>query len=211
MLFRSIGLAPFCMQLAGSLVQVVSNNSLKAAGGDMAIGAMTVITSICTIFIMPIFGLNQGAQPILGFNYGAKNFERVKRTYLLGLFWCTVILIISAIGIQVFPEILIKMFNQDETLAAIALRGIRIFLFCLPVIGIQMTSSNFFQATGKPKKAMFIGLTRQVIFYIPAVILFSRMWGLDGIWFSGAMADGIAAIMSATVMIIEFKKMNQKD
>ena len=79
-----IGLAPFCMQLAGSLVQVVSNNSLKAAGGDMAIGAMTVITSICTIFIMPIFGLNQGAQPILGFNYGAKNFERVKRTYLLG-------------------------------------------------------------------------------------------------------------------------------
>ena len=200
-----IGLAPFCMQLAGSLVQIISNKTLLACGGDMAIGAMTVISSACSIFIMPIFGLNQGAQPIIGFNYGAGQFDRVKRTYFIGLFWCTVVLIISSIGIQAVPESLIRMFNNDPELTSIAVHGIRIYLFLLPVIGVQMTASNYFQAIGKPTKAMLLGLTRQVIFLIPTFIIFSKLWGLEGLWFSGPIADLAAVILSLFVILHEFK------
>ena len=201
----SIGMAPFFMQLAGSMVQVVSNKALLKYGGDMAIGAMTVITSVCTIFIMPIFGLNQGCQPIIGYNYGARKYDRVKKTYLLGLTWCTIILVISFAAIQLFPEALISLFNNDKELTAIALDGIRIYLFSLPIIGIQMTASNYFQSIGKSKNAMIIGLTRQVIFLIPAFLIFSKLWGLQGIWFAGPIADTLAVCISGFAIYHEFK------
>ncbi|MEG0693667.1 MAG: MATE family efflux transporter [Oscillospiraceae bacterium] len=207
----TIGMAPFCMQLAGSLVQVVSNKALLACGGDMAIGAMAVIASICTIFIMPIFGLNQGAQPIIGYNYGAQKYDRVKKTYIYGVIISTVILFISFIAIQLFPEVAISMFNNDPKLTQIALDGIRIYLFSTPIIGIQMTSSNLFQAIGKPKKAMFIGLTRQVIFLVPAFIIFSNLWGLQGIWFAGPIADTLAVVVSIIAVIREFHLMGKGD
>lgn len=201
----TIGMAPFCMQLAGSLVQVVANKSLLAYGGDMAIGAMAVITSVCTIYIMPIFGLNQGAQPIIGYNYGAKKYDRVKKTYLLGLMWSTIILTVSFFIIQIFPKAAISMFNNDEELTKIALDGIRVYLFSMPIIGIQMATSNYFQSVGKPKKAMFIGLTRQVLFLVPAFLIFSRLWGLKGIWFAGPIADTLAVLVSSYAIIKEFK------
>lgn len=207
----AIGMAPFCMQLAGSLVQVVANKSLLVYGGDMAIGAMAVITSVCTIFIMPIFGLNQGAQPIIGYNYGAKQFDRVKRTYIYGLISCTIILVVSFLIIQVFPEAAISLFNKDPELTNIALDGIRVYLFSLPIIGIQMTSSNYFQAIGKPKNAMIIGLTRQVIFLIPSFLIFSHLWGLEGIWIAGPIADTLAVIVSSIAIIIEFRSMKKGD
>lgn len=205
-----IGLAPFCMQLAGSLVQVVSNKALFASGGDMAIGAMAVITSICSIFIIPIFGLNQGAQPIIGYNYGSGRYNRAKKTYLVGLFWCTIILLISTLVIQLIPETLIKMFNNDPELTEIALNGIRVYLIALPIIGVQMATSNYFQAVGKPMKAMIIGLTRQVIFLIPAFIIFSRLWGIKGVWIAGPICDSLAACLSLGVIIHEFKLLENK-
>ncbi|MEG0752910.1 MAG: MATE family efflux transporter [Angelakisella sp.] len=203
----AIGMAPFAMQLAGSLVQVVSNKALLAHGGDLAIGAMSVIVSISTIYIMPIFGLNQGCQPIIGYNYGAKNYERVRKTYLLGLLWCSIILTISFAMVQLFPEMCITMFNSDAELSAIALRGLKIYLLSMPIIGIQMTASNYFQSIGKPKKAMLIGLTRQVIFLVPAFILLPLIWGLDGVWLAGPIADLLAVTFSAFVIIKELKSL----
>ena len=205
----SIGMAPFFMQLAGSLVQVVSNKTLLAYGGDMAIGAMAVITSVCTIFIMPIFGLNQGCQPIIGYNYGAGKYDRVKKTYLLGLTCCTIILLLSFAVIQLFPEACISLFNNDKELTEIALNGIRIYLFSLPIIGIQMTASNYFQSIGKSKNAMVIGLTRQVIFLIPAFLIFSKLWGLQGIWFAGPIADALAVCISGFAIYREFRLLNK--
>ncbi|MEG0541341.1 MAG: MATE family efflux transporter [Angelakisella sp.] len=203
----AIGMAPFAMQLAGSLVQVVSNKALLAHGGDLAIGAMAVIVSISTIYIMPIFGLNQGCQPIIGYNYGAKNYERVRKTYLLGLLWCSIILTISFAMVQLFPEMCINMFNSDAELSEIALRGLKIYLLSMPIIGIQMTASNYFQSIGKPKKAMLIGLTRQVIFLVPAFILLPLIWGLDGVWLAGPIADLLAVTFSAFVIIKELKSL----
>lgn len=207
----SIGMAPFFMQLAGSMVQVVCNKALLTYGGDMAIGAMAVITSVCTIFIMPIFGLNQGCQPIIGYNYGARKYDRVKKTYLLGLTWCTIILVISFALIQLFPEALISLFNNDKELTDIALNGIRIYLFSLPIIGIQMTASNYFQSIGKSKNAMIIGLTRQVIFLIPAFLIFSKLWGLQGIWFAGPIADTLAVCVSSFAIYREFQLLRKGD
>ncbi|WP_195990255.1 MATE family efflux transporter [Clostridium sp. D53t1_180928_C8] len=206
-----IGLAPFCMQVAGSIVQVIANNALMTYGGDLAIGAMAVITSVCTIFIMPIFGLNQGAQPIIGYNYGAKKYDRVKKTYLYGLIGCTVVLLLSWIFIIFLPEKAIGMFNNDPMLTDIAVNGIRVYLFMLPLIGVQMTASNYYQAIGKPKKSMLLGLSRQVLMLIPAFLILPKFMGLEGVWLAGPIADGIAVILSGVIIIREMRTLGKDE
>ena len=206
-----IGLAPFCMQVAGSIVQVIANNALMTYGGDLAIGAMAVITSVCTIFIMPIFGLNQGAQPIIGYNYGAKKYDRVKKTYLYGLIACTAVLLLSWIFIVMLPEKAIGMFNNDPMLTDIAVNGIRVYLFVLPLIGVQMSASNYYQAIGKPKKSMLLGLSRQVLMLIPAFLILPKFMGLEGVWLAGPIADGIAVILSGVIIIREMRTLGKDE
>ena len=201
----AIGMAPFFMQLAGSLVQVIANKSLLLHGGDLAIGAMSVIVSVYTIFIMPIFGLNQGAAPIIGYNYGAKNYHRVKQVLMYTIIICVIFLTVSFLLVQTFPTFAISMFNKDPELTEIAVNGIKIYLFSMPIIGIQMAASNYFQSIGKAKKAMIIGLTRQVIFLVPAFLIFPKFWGLDGVWWSGPIADALAVAFSAFAIYFEFR------
>lgn len=205
-----IGMAPFIMQVAGSAVQVVANRALMTYGGDLAIGAMAVITSVCSIFIMPIFGLNQGAQPIIGYNYGAQKYDRVKKTYFYGLISCTVVLCLSALIIQFFPEKAIGMFTNDPELIAIGVSGIKTYLLSLPLIGIQMTASNYYQAIGNPKKAMLIGLSRQVLILIPAFIIIPSIMGLRGVWIAGPTADLLAVAISGFIILIEMKSLSKK-
>ncbi len=207
----AIGMAPFAMQVASSIVSVISNKSLMAYGGDLAIGAMAIVTSICSIFIMPIFGLNQGAQPIIGFNYGAKNYSRVKKTYMYSLIGSTIILILSFIFIQAFPELAVGMFNKDAELTDITISGMRIFLLSMPIIGVQMTASNYYQAVGKSTKAMIIGLTRQVIFLIPCFIILPKFFGLKGVWAAGPTADTLAVIVSLIAIILEMRNLKNPD
>ena len=207
----AIGMAPFAMQVASSIVSVISNKSLMAYGGDLAIGAMAIITSICSIFIMPIFGLNQGAQPIIGFNYGAKNYSRVKKTYMYSLIGSTIILILSFIFIEAFPELAVGMFNKDAKLTDITISGMRIFLLSMPIIGVQMTASNYYQAVGKSTKAMIIGLTRQVIFLIPCFIILPKFFGLRGVWAAGPTADTLAVIVSLIAIILEMRNLKNSD
>ncbi len=206
----AIGMAPFGMQVAGSAVQVVANNSLMAYGGDLAIGAMAVITSVCTMFVMPIFGITQGAQPIIGYNYGAKKYDRVKQAYRYSLIAATVILVLSWIMIMFIPQKAIGLFNNDPQLNDIAVYGIRIFLFALPIIGVQMVGSTYYQAVGKAKISMFIGLSRQVIFLIPLYIILPKFWGLDGIWYAGPIADTLSFIVGLVIIMKEFKKLGQE-
>lgn len=205
----SIGMAPFFMQLANSVVQVIANNSLLTYGGDLAIGAMAVITSICSIFIMPIFGLTHGSQPIIGFNYGAKQYDRVRKTYLAVVSLVTIILLVGYLGIMFIPSVLVGFFSRDPKLTQIAVDGMRIYLVCLPLIGIQMSASSFYQSIGQPKKSMLIGLTRQVIFLIPAFTLLPRFFGLNGVWYSGPIADILSVALSLFILIREFKKMRK--
>ena len=201
----AIGLSPFSMQIAASMVLVISNHVLKTYGGDLAIGAMTTISSIAMIFLMPIFGLNQGAQPIIGFNYGAKQYDRVKKAYLASVTVATITLCIGAFIIQTFPEIIIGLFNKDEELMKISVEGIRIYLFMIPIIGISITGSNYIQSIGKAKIAMFLSLLRQVILLIPAILILPRFLQLKGVWLAQPISDFIATFVTVIILVRELK------
>ena len=156
----AIGIAPFSMQIATSLVQVISNNALKMYGGDLAIGAMATISSISMIFLMPIFGLNQGSQPIIGFNYGAKQYDRANKAFKISALISIVILTAGWVLVQLSPETVIGMFNKDPKLMDISVNGIRIYLFMIPIIGISITGSNYIQSVGKAKIATVLSLLK---------------------------------------------------
>lgn len=207
----SIGMSPFSMQVAASIVQVLANNSLKEYGGDLAIGAMTIVSSISMIFLMPIFGLNQGSQPIIGYNYGAKKYHRVKETVKYGSIIATIIVVCGWLVVQLTPEVLIKIFNSDPNLVNIAKNGIRIYLFMLPVIGFQIISSNYFQSIGKAKISMFLSLLRQVILLIPCLLILPKIFGLNGIWLSGAISDGFSSLITGILFYNSVKKLKEVD
>lgn len=204
----AIGFSAFAMQLAASLVQVIANNSLKRYGGDLAIGAMATVNSVSMMCLMPIFGLNQGAQPIVGFNYGAKQYERVKKTYLCTLLAATVILCIGAFFIQTHPEAIVGLFNKDEGLIEISAQGLKTYMLMIPITSLSITGTNFIQSIGKAKIAMFLSLLRQVILLIPAMLILPKFFGLGGIWMSQPIADLISTIIAGIIVFRELKSYN---
>ncbi|MBS5925848.1 MAG: MATE family efflux transporter [Clostridium sp.] len=207
----SIGVSPFSMQIAQSVVQVLANNALKTYGGDLAIGAMTIINSVAMIFMMPIFGLNQGSQPIIGYNYGAEKYKRVKQAVKSATIVATIIVSIGWIITQAAPHLLISIFNRDEQLVGIASTGMRIFLFMLPVVGAQVISSNYFQSVGKAKISMFLSLLRQVILLIPCLIILPKIFGLTGVWLAGAVADGLSSLITLIIFSMSVRKLKDKE
>lgn len=204
----AIGVAPFSMQMAASVVQVIANNALRMYGGDLAIGAMAAISSIAMIFLMPIFGINQGSQPIIGYNYGAKKYERAQKTVKLAMIAATTILVLGGILIQAFPALVISMFNSDPKLLEIGVPGLRIYLFMMPIIGISIIGSNYFQSIGKAKLATFLSLLRQVILLIPLTLVLPKIagLGLTGVWLAGTVSDFLSTIITGLFIIKEFKK-----
>ena len=205
----AIGIAPFATQIANSLVQVIANNALKTYGSDLAIGAMTVISSLNIIFMMPIFGINQGCQPIIGFNYGAKKYERAKEAFKYATIAACVICIIGFISIQCFPTQIISLFNNDPELTTLAIKGIRIYLLMMPVVGINIVATSYYQSIGKSKISMFVSLLRQVILLIPFTIILPKFIGLDGVWAAGACADSLSVIITLVLLKKEFKQLDK--
>ncbi|QIB27994.1 MATE family efflux transporter [Caloranaerobacter azorensis] len=207
----AIGSAPFSMQVAASCVSALFNNQLSYYGGDIAISAMGIINSIVMLILMPIFGINQGAQPIIGYNYGAKKFDRVTKALKLAILAATTIVVIGFIATRVFPEQLISLFDKkDKELIKVGAQGMKIFLSMLPIIGFQIVSSNYFQAVGKPKQAMFLSLSRQVLVLIPALIILPKFFKLKGIWMAGPVSDFISSILTGTFLFLELKKLKGK-
>ncbi len=201
----AIGSAPFAMQLATSLVQVISNNALRTYGSDLAIGAMATISSIVMIFLMPSFGLVQGMQPIVGFNYGAKNYDRAIKTFKLSLLSSSIFFIVGALLIQFVPQALVGMFNRDPQLMDITVNGLRKYSFALPIVGISIVGTNYIQSSGKAKVAMVLSLLRQVIILIPMILILPKFLGLNGVWFAQPTADIIASAITAIVLIKEIR------
>ena len=209
----SVGFAPFSMQLAASMVTVILNNTLNSYGGDIAISSMGVIHSITMLILMPIFGINQGAQPIIGFNYGAKEYDRVKEALKKAIIAATCVATIGFIVVQTIPHKLFNIFLPKGTditnIMAVGVKGLRINLAMLPIIGFQIVSSNYFQATGKPKKAALLGLSRQVLILIPALIILPKLLGLTGAWLAGPTSDFIASVLTAVFLIKDLKYLGQ--
>ncbi len=207
----AIGAAPFAMQLAASGVQVISNNALRTYGGDLAIGAMATINSIIMMVGMPIVGISQGAQPIIGFNYGCKKYDRVEKTLKLATIAATLGLTIGWAVVQLYPESIVSMFNSNAELVKISVDGIRKYLFMMPLIGMSMIGSNYIQSIGNAKQSMFLGLLRQVILLVPMMLILPKFLGLDGVWFSQPVADVISFIITFILVSREVKSHKKVD
>lgn len=207
----AIGMSPFSMQVAASVVQVISNNALKKYGGDVAIGAMAIINSISMIFLMPIFGLNQGMQPIVGYNYGARKFKRVREAIKYPQIIAVCIGTVGFLLVQFVPDILIKAFNSDPDLLATTEKGMRIFLFMLPLVGMQIIRTNYFSSIGKAKKSMFLSLLRQVILLIPCLIILPKFLGLTGVWLAGPTSDLLSVIITTIMFRHEVRELKDEN
>lgn len=206
----ALGMAPFSMQIASSLLNFIMNKSLNIYGGDLAISGMGIVFSVVTLIIMPIFGINQGVQPIIGYNYGARKFDRVKQAYSLAVIFATVIIVIGWITTRLFPQQLVYLFNKDEPeLISFSVRAIQRNLIFLPVVGFQIVSSNYFQAVGKPNLSAFLGLSRQVLILIPALLILPKFFGLDGVISAGPLADITSAIITLIFIIVELRKLDK--
>lgn len=206
----TIGFAPFAMQLAASVVQGTSNAQLVRYGGDLAVGSMGVIMSVAMLFLMAIFALNMASQPIVSFNYGAKDFRRVKETLMLTLKLSTVIVIGGGILVELFPGTIARMFNRDnQEFIDITQRGLRLVMIMYPVVGFQIVVSNYFQAVGNAWKSALLSLLRQVISLIPLLIFLPKFWGLDGVWLAFPFADTISATACAIFLTYEIKRLNR--
>lgn len=199
-LVLAIGISPFAMQLATSMVQVVNNNALKAYGGDLAIGAMATVNAVALLCFMPVFGISQGAQPIIGYNFGAKQYGRMEEAFKIATWAGVVLFSFALLLVQVFPETIVGLFNKNPEIMAISSYGIKIYLMAMPTIAIGMAGSNYFLAIGEGKAALFLSLLRQVILLIPLIMIFSRTYGLTGIWLAQPICDFIAAIVTVVMV-----------
>ena len=189
----SLGMPGFLIQLFSSILNLILNNALVIYGGDIAVSGMGIVTSIATLLVI---GLNQGLQPIVSFNYGAKNYERVNKAARLAIIIATCMTSFGFILIRTIPVLMVSMFNQDKDLVEFTVHALQTWLMILPFLGFQIIGSNFFQAIGRPKRAMFLTLLRQVLILIPSILILSRLFGLNGILYAAPIADLAATIVT---------------
>lgn len=201
----AIGLSPFLMNATACFVVVFLNKSiLDVAGayGNIAIGAYGIINRTTMFFVMIVFGVTQGMQPILGFNYGARNWHRVAETLRKGIWIGVAITTVGWIVTEVFPDAVSSMFTTDDLMIRIARAGFRIYFIAYPVVGCQIVIQNYFQSIGHPKLSIFLSLTRQLIFLVPMLWILPRYFGIDGVWGSMATSDVLAFLLALITMIV---------
>ena len=192
-----VGLSPFLMNLCACLVVILINRGLKAHGGDMAIGAYGIVNRIVFLFIMIVMGFNQGMQPIAGYNYGARLYPRVTEVTKLTMKWAVGVTTAGFLCCQLFPTLIVRMFTSDAELIATSVYGLHVVFAVFPVVGFQMVATNFFVSIGMSKKAIFLSLTRQMLFLVPCLLLLPPWLGTLGVWISIPIADLTAAIATA--------------
>jgi Na+-driven multidrug efflux pump len=202
----AIGSSAFARQIAGSVLGVIMNNLLIIYGGDISVAVFGVINRLFMVFLMPIFGINQGFMPILGFNYGANKISRALKAIKLSTFWATIISIGAFLLIYLFPSGLLGMFSNDELLLEQGVKTIRIVGLLLPFIGIQVIGAGMFQALGKAVPALLLSMSRQILFLIPLILILPNFFGLNGIWISFPIADFSAFSVTMIFFLREMKK-----
>ena len=205
----SIGMGPFLMNAASCIVTMFINQQLLKYGGDMALGAYGIVNRINFLFIMIIMGFNQGMQPIAGYNFGARQYSRVKKVYGLTAMWATLVCVFWFLGSEVFPDFMISIFTSDPQLKDIAERGIRAMNPIVPFVGWQMVSTNFFQSLGMVKKSIFLSLTRQLLFLVPLVYILPSFLDLRGVFFAFPCSDALAAITTLILIHNLFRKFSK--
>ncbi|QSX07951.1 MATE family efflux transporter [Alkalibacter rhizosphaerae] len=205
----ALGFAPFAMQLANSVQNMIMNQSLMTYGGEIALSAMGVTMSIMTLIFMPMIGINQGSQPIIGYNYGAKKYDRVKETLKLAIIASVSIALFGWIITRLWPGQLIAVFNRsDAELLEIGKMQMRIGLSVFPLIGFQIVGANYFQAVGKPRHASFLSLSRQFFFLIPLLLIMPRFFGLAGVYAAMPVSDILAVTVTGIFLYHEIRHLD---
>ena len=202
----SIGMPSFLMNVCTCLIVIVINNSLKEHSGDLAIGAYGIINRLLTLYTMVVLGLTLGMQPIIGYNFGALNMIRVKKTLKLGLVTGVLITTSGFLLFELFPEAVSSMFTKDETLIRIASSGLRLSSIMFATVGCQIVIANFFQSIGKAKISIFLSLCRQLVYLLPCLLILPGYWGVDGVWASMSISDGLAFFTAVIALTLFLRK-----
>lgn len=206
----SIGISPFLMNVCACIVVIFMNNQLVRYGGDMAVGAFGIANSIAMIFVMFIIGLNQGMQPIAGYNYGSQQTDRLMRVLKLTIFAATGIMVIGWLIAHLAPYFCARMFTTDPELIRQAIKAIQINMMMYPLVGFQMVVTNFFQCIGKVKISIFLSLSRQLLFLIPFLVILPQFFKLDGVWASLPSSDLLASLVAAFIMIAYLRRLKNQ-
>ena len=208
----AIGMSPFLYNIAHCFAVIIINNQLKAFGGDLAIASYGVINRLTFVFAMIVMGLNQGMQPIAGYNYGARHYDRMLRSFYLTCLYATGVMGIAFIG-ECFPEAMTRIFTHDGELISRTIRPMRIICSTMLIIGFQMVTGNLFTSIGKAGKAIFLSLTRQVIYLIPLALFLPAVFAdpLDGVWWSIPVSDTLSAVTAVIVLLASRRKLHMNE
>lgn len=207
----SIGAAPFLINCAGCAINAIVNNMLYKYGGDSSVAAMGIFTTYTQLLVTVVIGICQGMQPIIGYNYGAMLFGRLRRTYYLAAVAASAVCLLGAMVSLICPQYIARAFTSDHELITATSNGLTIATMMFWGVGFQIVSTNFFQSLGMAAKSIFLSLTRQIIFLIPLLFLLSPHWGLSGVWAAFPISDALAIIVSAILVIYEFRSLRRME
>ena len=204
----SVGLSPFMMNICACFVVIIVNNQLKVYGGDYAIGAYGIVNKMLMLFVMLVLGLNQGMQPIAGYNYSAKKYGRVTEVFRKTVVYATIVMICAFAVCELFPHAICSIFTDDERMTDISANAMKIMVAAFPIIGFQMVTSNFFQSIGKAVTAAVLSTTRQLLFLLPALLILPRFFGLNGVWCAMPVSDVISTVLAVYLLLKQYKKLS---
>ncbi len=214
----SIGAAPFMMNIAACLVVIFVNKGLKEYGGDLNVGAYGVVNRVIFVFVMIVMGINQGMQPIAGYNFGAKEYGRVKQVLKLSIIYATIVTTFGFVVGEFFPRLLVSAFTSDEELIALSVTGMRIVVALFPIVGVQIVTSNFFQSIGMAPKAILLSISRQILFLLPGIIFlpilfteYTSLSGSWGVWCAMPISDLLSSILAVVLLTRELKRFNRAE
>ena len=200
-----IGMSPFMMHLAACTVVIFLNKGLGHYSGDLAVGAYGIANSIILLFVMIVLGFNQGMQPIVGFNYGAKDYQRVKEILMKTIFCATVVTTASFLVGLACPELIVRIFTTDKELIGLAAQSFRTMVIAFPIVGFQMVTTNFFQSVGMAGKSIFLSLTRQLLFLLPCILVLPLFFGADGVLASIPVSDSVSSVLAGYFLYRQMK------
>ena len=206
----AIGISPFLMMLTSCVIVIFMNNQFVRYGGDLAVGAYSIANSVVMMFFMFVMGMNQGMQPIIGYNFGAEKYDRMFRCLWLTIAAATSFLLVGWTLSMVFPNEIARIFTTDATLIKLAARGIKIDMLVFFIVGSQAVITNFFQCIGKVKVSIFLSLSRQLFVLLPLAYLLPMAWGLDGVWYSMPMSDFASFSMTIPMLWWYMKQIRVK-
>ncbi len=202
----AIGMSPFLMNLAACFIVILINQGLKRHGGDLAIGAYGIVNRLVFIVVMIVMGLNQGMQPIAGYNFGARQYERVNKVLKLTIIYATGVTSLGFLVGMLVPDVVVSIFTSDAELIGLSANGLRIVVMFFPIIGFQMVTSNFFQSIGMAGKAIFLSLTRQMLILLPCLLILPQFFGVEGVWYSMPVSDLLASLIALMMLVMQFRK-----